>query len=253
MKGKCDRLYRAWYNAISRCTKPSNTNYKRYGGRGIKVCDEWLNDFHAFKNWALSNGYREGLTLDRIDFNKGYSPDNCRWATYIEQNNNRSSNNFYTIDGETKTLPDWCRFFGVNYNLVRARISRGMDVKEALRKPPCPNLNDLTGRRFGRLVVIRLHNTDKNRAYFECLCDCGKTKIVYGHNLISGATKSCGCFRMENTAKLWKDSTHRHQKVINKKTGVIYESIEECIHITRKSRNAIYKMLNNKNSYLQRL
>lgn len=104
MKGKCDRLYKIWYNAISRCTNPSDISYKRYGGRGITFYPEWISDYHAFKNWALSNGYQENLTLDRIDSNKGYSPDNCRWATIREQANNRCTNVLYTIDGEKKLL-----------------------------------------------------------------------------------------------------------------------------------------------------
>lgn len=116
------RLYNIWINMKSRCNCPTCRDYKDYGARGIHVCEEWQNDFLAFKLWALRNGYSDEKSLDRKNNDLGYSPDNCRWSTAIEQNNNRRSNFRVTYEGETHTIAEWARFFGINYFTLYSRI-----------------------------------------------------------------------------------------------------------------------------------
>lgn len=98
------RLYSIWFGMKRRCQDPRSKDFACYEAKGIKVCKEWNNDFSSFKAWSLIHGYSEKLSIDRIDNSKGYSPENCRWATMKEQQNNRSSNRFVTYNGETKTV-----------------------------------------------------------------------------------------------------------------------------------------------------
>ena len=94
------RLYNIWRGIKKRCFVESEVFYKDYGGRGITICDEWKDDFEMFYEWSMQNGYREDLTIDRIDVNGNYEPTNCRWATLIEQQNNTRKNRFLTFNGE---------------------------------------------------------------------------------------------------------------------------------------------------------
>ena len=98
------RLFSIWSNVLTRCTNQNVPSYDRYGGRGIQICDEWRNDFKAFYDWSMSHGYRDDLTIDRIDNDGNYCPENCRWATCKQQSNNTSNCHYITIDGNTKSL-----------------------------------------------------------------------------------------------------------------------------------------------------
>lgn len=130
------RLYAIWVEMRRRCRDERFTGYYKYGGRGITVCPEWDNDFVAFYEWAMSHGYRDDLTIDRIDNNRGYSPENCRWVDYTEQNNNTRRNRLFTIGNRTQTLAQWCRECEVCYKTVWTRLSIGWDIVRALTTPP---------------------------------------------------------------------------------------------------------------------
>ena len=105
-----------------------------FGGKGIKVCDEWkhIEGFVNFYNWAMSNGYSKDLTLDRIDNEKDYCPENCRWSTLKEQSNHRTNNVFYTYKGKTKTSKQWCEEYGISQTTLNDRLKRGWTLEQAL-------------------------------------------------------------------------------------------------------------------------
>lgn len=125
------RLHYAWYNMCNRCNREDNYQYESYGGRGITVCDEWLgeNGFVNFTNWALSNGYDERLTIDRIDNSKGYSPDNCRWVDRYVQANNKRNNRFIKINGEIGTVANMAKKYGVSYYNLMHYANGGQNCK----------------------------------------------------------------------------------------------------------------------------
>lgn len=129
------KLYFRWNNIRERCYNPNNKAYKNYGGRGIEMCPEWQDDFYTFRDWAISNGYNESLSLDRIDNNKGYSPDNCRWATDKTQSNNRRSNRYITINGVTKTMMQWSEELNIPYSRIQSRLEAGWTAEDAVIKP----------------------------------------------------------------------------------------------------------------------
>ena len=103
------RLYHIFYDMRKRCTNSKREDYRLYGGRGIKICDEWKNDFLTFEKWALSHGYADDLTLERNDVNKGYSPENCRWIPFKEQCLNKTNTVYLTYNGVKKTLMEWAK------------------------------------------------------------------------------------------------------------------------------------------------
>lgn len=129
------RIYKIWSDMKARCSNPKDTHFREYGARGITVCQEWQDDFMTFYNWSMTNGYTNELTLDRIDNNKGYSPNNCKYATRREQANNRRSNHFLTFNNETHSLSDWSRIMGIKYNALRNRIRRNWSIERALTTP----------------------------------------------------------------------------------------------------------------------
>lgn len=138
--GKRTKIHKIWCLMRDRCGRETHENYAHYGGRGITVCEEWKASFEAFRDWAIVNGYRDGLTIERKDVNGNYEPDNCRWATRLEQGRNKRDSRRVTAFGETKCLADWiddprC---AANYTLVLYRLNAGWDAEKAISAPPRP-------------------------------------------------------------------------------------------------------------------
>lgn len=135
--GKSDtKLYTTWVCMRSRCNYKRNKEYKDYGGRGIKVCKEWDESFDNFCAWAMENGYKEGLSIDRIDVNGNYEPSNCKWATRYEQDRNKRNNVMITYNGETKILRDWEKYLGMSKGTLRQRIKKhGWSIEKAFTTP----------------------------------------------------------------------------------------------------------------------
>lgn len=132
------RLYKIYKGLFQRCYVTSNPAYKNYGGRGIKICDEWIDKksgFINFYNWAINNGYKDNLSIDRINNNGNYEPNNCRWSTRKQQSNNRRSNHYITYNGETHTLKEWSEILNISYSMLNHRIQRNWDLEKALFFP----------------------------------------------------------------------------------------------------------------------
>lgn len=131
--GKPTRLYNTWLNMRERCRNPKNPAYQHYGGRGIEVCAEW-DDYEKFRSWAMVNGYKNNLTIDRINVNGNYCPENCRWATVREQQNNRRNNHIVEVDGVIHTISEWARIVGINPATIRRRL-KNWTAKDAIFTP----------------------------------------------------------------------------------------------------------------------
>jgi hypothetical protein len=142
--GKQSRLYRIWMGMRSRCNNPHSKDFYLYGKRGIAVCESW-DAYENFRDWALSKGYNNKLSIDRVDSNLGYSPDNCRWVNNLIQANNKRNNLLITAFGETRTISDWGRVLGIRATTIRLRFHKGYSPEEAL---------SVVNRKTGELIKL---------------------------------------------------------------------------------------------------
>lgn len=179
------KLYRVWSEMKERCRNPHRHNYENYGGRGIDVCDEWANSYLTFKEWAISNGYCEGKAIDRIDNEKGYCPENCRWATQKEQQRNKRNNRLVTLNGETKTLAEWSEITGINHGVLWNRIFHlGWSIEKAFATPP--HGNTYHKPRVDKMKAVHQCDEDGNiLATFASIKDASETTGINRSNISS--------------------------------------------------------------------
>lgn len=130
------KLFNIWQSMKQRCYDKNHSSYYCYGGRGVRIHEEWKDDFQMFYDWAIENGYKEGLTIDRINVNGDYEPLNCRWATAEEQANNKRNNHFIEYMGQSYTIAELSRIYGIKYSCLFSRIDKGWDIEKALHLPP---------------------------------------------------------------------------------------------------------------------
>jgi len=123
----------------ARCYNTNNPSYRNYGYRGINICKEWLENFENFYNWAINNGYKDELTIDRIDVDGNYEPNNCRWSTKLEQASNKRNIAFITFNGVTKPIKEWAKEYNIQLCTLRTRINRGWEIERALKEKTHPN------------------------------------------------------------------------------------------------------------------
>lgn len=129
------RLFNIWRGMKRRCYDEKVTEYKHYGGRGIKVCDEWLNSLESFANWSYDNGYNGTLTIDRIDNNGNYEPNNCRWVNQYTQQNNRTNNIQVEYQGRTQNISQWSKELNIKYGKLYTRIvKKNMTIENILKE-----------------------------------------------------------------------------------------------------------------------
>lgn len=135
------RIWGVWSQMKNRCYNKNAPNFKNYGARGIEVCEEWRNDFKAFRNWAYANGYDENApkmqcTLDRINNDGNYEPENCRWVTSVKQHRNKRRNRMFTYKGDTRCMSEWAEILGVTRGFIQQRLRYGWDIDKIIETPP---------------------------------------------------------------------------------------------------------------------
>lgn len=129
------RLEDIYYAMVYRCHNPKSSTYYKYGAKGITVCEEWKRDKFTFFEWALSHGYSDSLSIDRIDNSKGYCPENCRWLDVKGQANNRTTNHRIEANGKNYTIAEWSAITGIGQGTILRRITRGWTPARAVTEP----------------------------------------------------------------------------------------------------------------------
>lgn len=188
--------YNAWYHMIRRCYYPQTPFYDNYGGRGITVCDRWLGP-DGFDNFHQDMGLKPSAkhSIDRIDSNGNYSPDNCRWATDKEQARNRRTTKLITIGEETKPMVEWCEFYNIEYSLVKDRIQDGWEPLKAFTTPKKRTYLNVDEKFNSWIIISKVDGCNK----YNCRCKCGKEAIVSAFDLLNNKSTQCkSCSKIGN-------------------------------------------------------
>ena len=210
------RLYRIWKGIKQRVLNPQSISYKNYGGRGITVCQEWTENFQPFKEWALSHGYKNNLTIDRINNDGNYEPENCRWVTYKEQAGNKrnstSTAKYYVIEfnGTAKTIGEWSKQTGVSVNTIRNRLYwQNWSVKRALTEPvgERSNLYAHNPNEFRKIIQSK-HNTVHGFSRTVGIAYETMSRIINGKRGVKSATaqKICRLLGIEDANTVFKEA-----------------------------------------------
>lgn len=209
--GKHDsRLYHIWLGILTRCYTKNHHSYKHYGERGVAICDQWRNDFQAFYEWAMANGYNDELSIDRVDVNGDYSPHNCRWVSQTVQANNKRNNHYITHNGETKSMAEWAREYGTPYSVLCGRICKlKWSVEEALTKQFNRGKNYMTQKqrvlehlKAGNEItsyeaMVRLGISDLPKRIGELRRDGHNIKSRTGHSVNEYGKTSYNIYKLE--------------------------------------------------------
>ena len=178
------RLARIYKSMKHRCYRKEHNCYNNYGGRGIKICDEWLGDlgFENFVKWSKENGYADNLTIDRIDYNGHYSPQNCRWVSYKDNQNNRSDNRYIEFNGEVKTMSQWAEVFGIRPAELKRRLDYlGLPINAALSYYGVPK-TDYKGKRKSITQIARQNGIDYRTFLHELFVNGKSAEEIVNEN-----------------------------------------------------------------------
>lgn len=191
------KLRRVFYEMKSRCYRKTNPLYHRYGGRGIVICKSWLSDINKFISWAENNGYKDTLTIDRINNDGNYSPKNCRWITLAENGKNKSNSKNFIINGTQMNLSDIAKKYKISYGVLYKRLNKGASIVEAINKnykkiqfsKLLNSYTKLINTTSGNLKAISV-KINKDKLKIEAVCSCGA--VVIYHPSIFLRRKCCG-------------------------------------------------------------
>lgn len=159
---KNKRVYRIWQGMKGRCYNKNDRKYKYYGAKKVSVCDEWINSFPAFYNWAIANGYKDNLTIDRINANGDYCEKNCRWVGYSEQNNNKRDNLLLTYNNNPITVKEISKLTGLNESTIRSRLCSGWGVGKIINTPKLGFGKSTVNNKCSSKIIEQY---DKNRTH----------------------------------------------------------------------------------------